>query len=295
MLISKTVKMRWNSKNKSFYENKGYTYTKMKDEFEIRVEDLKKGSNILIKVKCDYCGSIYETQYYVWCKLKEKENNKDCCHSPKCTGQKSKESLEQKYSDDIEEFYRNRAEKTKQTNLEKYGCKNPFQSEEIKNKIKQTNIERYGVPVPTQNPNIRHKGQITCMEKYGVPNYGVIYSRTHQKEMSPVWKGENIKKERTERNDPKYREWRKKVFDRDRYTCQCCGARNGEGKYIYLEAHHKNNYKDYIEERFLVSNGVTLCRNCHKKFHSMFGIRNNTEKQFTIFINQFKDVDKKVC
>ena len=35
-------------------------------------------------------------------------------------------------------------EKRRQTNLEKYGCENPFQSDEIKEKIKQTNLEKYG-------------------------------------------------------------------------------------------------------------------------------------------------------
>ena len=295
MLISKTVKMKWNSKNKSFYESKGYIYTKMKDEFDVRVEDLKAGSNVMIEVKCDYCNCVYKTKYYIWLKLKEKANNKDCCHNPQCTGQKSKESLEQKYGDNIDEFFYNRTKKAKQTNLEKYGCENPFQNEEIKNKIKETNIEKYGVPVPTQNPDIRRKGIETCIKKYGVPSYGVIYSAEHKGELSPVWKGENRKTERVERFDPQYRDWRKEVFIRDGYTCQCCGIKSGKGKSVCLEAHHKNNFKDFVEERFLVSNGVTLCKDCHKKFHSMFGKKNNTEEQFKKFINHNKHEDKKIC
>jgi len=34
-------------------------------------------------------------------------------------------------------------EKSKQTCLKKYGCENPYQSEEIKEKMKQTRLERY--------------------------------------------------------------------------------------------------------------------------------------------------------
>ena len=38
------------------------------------------------------------------------------------------------------------------TNLKKFGVKNPFQSEDVKNKIKQTNLKRYGVDHPVNNP-----------------------------------------------------------------------------------------------------------------------------------------------
>ena len=49
-LISKTVKIKWNQKTKKYYENLGYVYTKMYDEFEVKIEDLQKGSSI--KVNC---------------------------------------------------------------------------------------------------------------------------------------------------------------------------------------------------------------------------------------------------
>ena len=48
-----------------------------------------------------------------------------------------------------------------QTNLEKYGVKNVFQSEEIKEKIKETNLEKYGVENPQQNKEIKEKSNIT--------------------------------------------------------------------------------------------------------------------------------------
>ena len=295
MLISKEVKMRWNSKNKRFYEDKGYTYTKMRDEFYVRVEDLKEGSNVKIQVKCDYCGNIYEVQYYSWKKLKEKDNNSDCCSNPECTGEKSLESLEIKYGDNFEDFRNRQKEKREQTNLEKYGYVNPFQNELIKSKIRETNIEKYGVPVVTQNPEIREKGTQTCLEKYGVPNYGAIYSQSHKGNLSPRWKGEERITERTERYDPVYKDWRKSVFERDYYTCQCCGAKsqNGQGS-VFLEAHHLNNFKDYIEERYDINNGVTLCRKCHKEFHSIYGIKHTNYEDYQKFILN-KQIDKKVC
>lgn len=68
------------------------------------------------------------------------------------------------------------------------------------------------------------------------------------------------------RKSSKYKAWRKKVFERDDYTCKECGKRGGN-----LHAHHKKPFALYIEIRFKVSNGVTLCIPCHKRTKS-FGI-----------------------
>ena len=52
-ILSKTVSIKWNPKNKKWYESKGYIFTNWKDEFEVKVEDLSKGSDILVVVTCD--------------------------------------------------------------------------------------------------------------------------------------------------------------------------------------------------------------------------------------------------
>ncbi len=55
MLLTTTVKVKWHRNNKEWYMNKGYSYTKIGDEFEIKVEDLSdKNNNIKVEVKCDY-------------------------------------------------------------------------------------------------------------------------------------------------------------------------------------------------------------------------------------------------
>lgn len=53
MLLTKNVIVRWNSQNKKWYMDKGYIFTKMNDEFEVKVEDLIKGSSVYVEVKCD--------------------------------------------------------------------------------------------------------------------------------------------------------------------------------------------------------------------------------------------------
>ena len=66
-----------------------------------------------------------------------------------------------------------------------------------------------------------------------------------------------------------YRNWRNSVFERDNFTCQKCFAKNGNGKTIYLEAHHLKSFSKYPELRLDISNGVTLCKLCHNLITKM--------------------------
>lgn len=54
------------------------------------------------------------------------------------------------------------------TVLEKYGTKNVFQSEKIKDKIKETNIEKYGETHHMKVDKIKEKAKNTMVEKYGI-------------------------------------------------------------------------------------------------------------------------------
>ena len=74
--------------------------------------------------------------------------------------------------------------------------------------------------------------------------------------------------------------WRTSVFERDTYTCQCCGTKKSP-----FNAHHLESYDSFIDLRTLLSNGITLCVGCHKKFHKQYGRGHNTNIQFKEFIN----------
>ena len=78
-----------------------------------------------------------------------------------------------------------------------------------------------------------------------------------------------------DRNRTASKVWRKEVYARDGFRCVACGKRGGD-----LNAHHLYAYDDNPELRFEVSNGVTLCPNCHTKFHCRYGFGGNTAEQF---------------
>lgn len=59
--------------------------------------------------------------------------------------------------------------------------------------------------------------------------------------------------------DPLYIKWRNQVYTRDKYKCQWpyCDSKK------QLNAHHIKNWANFPGLRFLVENGITLCRIHH--------------------------------
>lgn len=66
--------------------------------------------------------------------------------------------------------------------------------------------------------------------------------------------------------------WRKLVLRRDRHRCRACGSEAA------LDAAHIRR-RGLRATRWLISNGLTLCRDCHAKFHSR-------PKEFEAFCRQ---------
>lgn len=70
----------------------------------------------------------------------------------------------------------------------------------------------------------------------------------------------------TSRNyDAEYKKWRAAVLKRDSYKCKCCSYRVRR----HLQAHHIQRWVDSPDLRYVVANGITLCKRCH------FKMRNN--------------------
>lgn len=65
-----------------------------------------------------------------------------------------------------------------------------------------------------------------------------------------------------------YKAWRWRVFERDDFTCQCCGQRPHAGHALRLEAHHITPFVERLDLALCVSNGITLCHACHRETSS---------------------------
>jgi len=77
------------------------------------------------------------------------------------------------------------------------------------------------------------------------------------------WKGGITSENEKIRKSIEFRLWRESVFVRDDWTCRNCLKRGGK-----LQAHHILPFAKFPELRFAINNGITLCKECHKKTNS---------------------------
>jgi hypothetical protein len=96
------------------------------------------------------------------------------------------------------------------------------------------------------------------------------------------WKGGLTPESKRIRNSCEYIFWRKQIYIRDNFTCTICNEHGGR-----LNAHHINNFADFPELRFVIDNGITMCKKCHKEFHKTCGKQNNTKEQLDEFRNTY--------
>ena len=93
---------------------------------------------------------------------------------------------------------------------------------------------------------------------------------------NPFYKHDKTDEERIrDRKYPEYYEWRRSVYERDDYTCQKCFEKGGK-----INAHHIEAYSRDKDLRTAVSNGITLCEDCHKQYHEDFYRNDATEESF---------------
>jgi hypothetical protein len=111
---------------------------------------------------------------------------------------------------------------------------------------------------------------------------GSVRSKKHRLSVSKAqsgknnwnWKGGLSTNKRTGK---KYIQWRSDVFTRDNWTCQTCQSRG-----IYLEAHHIKSWAKYPRLRYVLSNGVSLCLDCHKLTDNYKGKNNGLSEDDSV-------------
>lgn len=116
-----------------------------------------------------------------------------------------------------------------------------------------------GIKFEKNNSHIKH-GQIRgyknhfcstdCSRNYHVGENNANWIKDRSKVKSEI---------RCLRYSTKMKDWRESVFKRDDYTCQKCHKKGA-----FLNAHHIKRFADFPDLRFVISNGITLCKKCHK-------------------------------
>lgn len=162
--------------------------------------------------------------------------------------------------------------------------KGKIMSEDVREKIR-----RKLVGIKRGSPSLEARQKMSESHK------GMKFSLEHRKnislankkrigELSPRWKGGVTPLNRRRRNRKDVFDWRKKVFERDFYSCQMPNCKTG---IRYLEAHHIKTVRDFPEFILELSNGITLCRLCHQK----------TKWKEQSFENIFSDIikSKSIC
>ena len=267
-----------------------------------------KGSNKKVKVRCDNCGKIFEKPYRNAIRSKQHSCCKEC--NTKLKQEKALKEFEDKIGEEaytyLKREYIDNKRTTRQISKDIYGTENNCSN--IASWIKKVGIElRHGSEaIKTQwinNDERRKQASKTMKETRKITDKSFINRpeyRQHQSEskkgkknpmygrrgeLSPQWNPNRSHEQRVkERKTFEYAQWRKSVFDKDDYTCQCCGDDRGGN----LVAHHLNSYPEHKEERYKIENGITLCEKCHKEFHHIYGYGDNTKEQYEQFINNIK-------
>ena len=204
MIITTTIKITINKTNYKYYQKFGYN---LNDNVEIPIEQLSKGSDKKILVKCDVCGNEKIITFYNYNKNIKKYNFYSCSH--KCANEKRKLTNIEIYG--YENVFQNKyiIEKSKHTKLEKYGNENyvnvdkmqntdikkygchHLKSEDVKNKIKETkikngsfflndliknkmkktNLKKFSAEYPAKSDDVKLKMKKTNLKKYNSENY----------------------------------------------------------------------------------------------------------------------------
>src|SRR3990167_6474785 len=153
------------------------------------------------------------------------------------------------------------------------GRDNPMNRKEIKKKghsnpnVKATYFKKGHIPWNKGKKGIHFSPNTKFKE-------GITTGKNH-----PSWKGGITPENLRIRGTKKFIEWRRRVFERDDYTCQMCNKKGGK-----IHTNHIRKFSDYPKLRFSVDNGITLCKFCHLKIITWK--EEKWEKLFFILLKQ---------
>ena len=241
-------------------------YINTKETFYTKIEDFpqEKVGRLLNKFfyyKYECCNEIKEKRIYSEkrqlkvdficreCKYKETSLQRYGTTNPTCKSieKRNKTMLERYGTLSTSQFidyskidYTARNEKSKKTNIEKYGVDNVAKSKEIQDRIKKTNIKKYGGIAPACSNEIKDKQRKTILKKYGSYSNMPGPKACHNKFI----------KYRSELSDSLDLEWLDESSFRGKYD-------NGPIYYTFKCNKCGKIFKDDFHS------GLPICRNCN--------------------------------
>jgi len=123
----------------------------------------------------------------------------------------------------------------------------------------------------------RLKDQLDKLRASG--EIGKLISAGHQKVSLKDWKDFRKHASERERGSNQWKAWRLAVFQRDGFCCVMCEDKGSKAG--FLEPHHIKTKLKHPELMYEISNGVTLCRDCHRK---TFWKEVQYEAEFTSYV-----------
>jgi len=128
-------------------------------------------------------------------------------------------------------------------------------------------VERVGVICPICGktnyvyPSEAKRGEIGCTklcQYVSCSKYWIGRNKGLTDEKAPNWRGGIT---RSFRNKKEYKKWKYDVFEKDNFACVKCLS------HTQLHAHHIIPITEDVSKSLDVSNGITLCLQCHQKEH----------------------------
>lgn len=218
-------------------------------------------SHDIIEFICDNCNKLFTREVWQIKRYRKKWENKDICQSCAC-------SL---------------------TSNKRPQCSKEYWDKEKKNKhslsIKYSDSYQMGIKnrdtSGSNNSMFNKKHSIETRKKMSASRTGKTG------ENSTAWKGGKLSMTRRIKEFQFNNGWYRKIYERDNFQCCKCTSKNK------IEVHHKKPIKTIIDEikQFFkddnqlyshlikldiildvnLENGITLCRECHKKEHLNIG------------------------
>lgn len=158
MIKESEIEIKGHSSNYIYYRELGY-YVEIRKPFIVKTIHLMRGSTVKITCICDNCGKETKNVFKDYWNYTNGLKDPYFCVSCKTI-------------------------KSEVTSLEKYGTRNPMQSDKIKDRLKESLLEKYGVDHYSKTEEWLEKYKKTSLEKYGVDN---IFKSDKLKELSKKW------------------------------------------------------------------------------------------------------------